>query len=130
LAPMIDLVFLLLVFFMCVSTLAEAERSVAVSLPEADRATLRGEDERLRWAVTVAADGTLHLGAEPVAAEGLDERLRPGLRERPDALVVVRADQAAAFRETRKALKAAAQAGAAELRFGVLLAPPGGGEAP
>lgn len=127
-APMIDLVFLLLVFFMCVSTLAEAERAVEVSLPEADKGRLRGEDEVLRWAVTVAEDGSLHLGAERVAVEALGERLRPGMRERPDAAVVVRADENTPFRETRKAMRAAAEAGAVDVRFGVVLAPPGGGQ--
>ena len=127
-APMIDLVFLLLVFFMCVSSVAEAQRAVEVSLPEAEKAKQVARDDAVRWVVTVDAQGGLHLGAEAVASESLGGRLGPGLRERPDGVVVIRADEQVSFEQTQKALRAAAEAGAVSIRMGALLASTGGGE--
>jgi biopolymer transport protein ExbD len=35
-APMIDMVFLLLVFFMCVSSMAQADKAIPLELPESE----------------------------------------------------------------------------------------------
>src|SRR5690606_27652303 len=82
-APMIDMVFLLLVFFMCVSSLASADKSVEIDLPES-RESKVPEDLAGRGIVSVKADGTVFMGAREVSREELGKHVAAALRERPD----------------------------------------------
>ncbi|MBC2604081.1 ExbD/TolR family protein [Puniceicoccus vermicola] len=110
-APMIDMVFLLLVFFMTVSNLAQAEKRIKLDLPESEQADVP-EDLSDRTAISVKADGTVYWGARLVSIDELPEVLEPLVAETPDLRVQVRADQDTPFSEIKKVLKACAQAGA------------------
>lgn len=75
--PMIDMVFLLLVFFMTVSTLAQAERAKEVDLPESAESDVPGASElsdrgyhlgRCRWGAL-----SRHSSGQPRADAGGDE---------------------------------------------------------
>ncbi|MCC5788171.1 MAG: biopolymer transporter ExbD, partial [Opitutales bacterium] len=60
-APMIDMVFLLLVFFMTVGTLAQADRTVELDLPESEESRV-SEDLSGRGIISVREDGAIFLG--------------------------------------------------------------------
>lgn len=114
--PMIDMVFLLLVFFMCVSSLAQADRKLKLDLAESTESKVP-EDLSNRGVVSVAADGRVYLGATVVEIERLKEAIREELSRRPGLRVLVRAEKSVAFREIRKVLKACAEAGAGEVIY-------------
>jgi len=114
--PMIDMVFLLLVFFMCVSSLAQADKKLKLDLPESTESKVP-EDLTDRGTVSVDAEGRVYLGATPVELERLTEAVRTELARRPDLRVLVRAERSVAFREIRKVLKACAEAGAGEVVY-------------
>lgn len=114
--PMIDMVFLLLVFFMTVSTLAQADRKLKLDLPESAESKVP-EDLSNRGVVSVTADGRVFLGAVPVEIERLKESVRTEIARRPGLRVLVRAEQTVAFREIRKVLQACAEAGAGEVVY-------------
>ena len=69
-APMIDMVFLLLVFFMCVSTLAQAEKQAPVELPESQRSKVP-DDLSGRGIISVDVDGTIYIGSREVELEDI-----------------------------------------------------------
>ncbi|MFP4351206.1 MAG: ExbD/TolR family protein [Puniceicoccaceae bacterium] len=115
-APMIDMVFLLLVFFMTVSNLAQAQKRVKLDLPESRQADVP-EDLSDRTAVSVKPDGSLFWGATEISIEALGARLETLLADEPDLRVQVRADQATPFAEVRKVLKACAEAGAYDVIY-------------
>jgi biopolymer transport protein ExbD len=73
--PMIDMVFLLLVFFMCVSSLAQADKKLKLELPESAESKVP-ENLTDRGVVSVDAAGRVYLGATPVELERLTEALR------------------------------------------------------
>lgn len=116
-APMIDMVFLLLVFFMCVSSLAQADRLlVELDLPESSESTVP-DDLSGRGTVSVRADGTVYMAAGEVTVAEVEERLRESLRTEPDLSVQLRADRETPFEEIRRVLSACAEAGAGEVIY-------------
>ena len=115
-APMIDMVFLLLVFFMCVSSLAQAEKSVPVTLPESTESKVP-EDLSSRIMLTVLPGGATHLGARLVTAGELESALREEAERRPGLRVHVRAAREVPFAEIRTVLRTCARAGAVEVIY-------------
>lgn len=116
-APMIDMVFLLLVFFMCVSSLAQADRLlVELDLPESTESTVP-EDLSGRGTISVKEDGTVHTARGEVMIEEMQESVRAALRETPDLRIQLRADRGTPFEEIRRVLSACAEAGATEVIY-------------
>ena len=125
-APMIDMVFLLLVFFMCVSSLAQAEMRTPVDLPESIESKVP-EDLTDRAMVTVQAGGAVFIGGEQTDLPELGRRLRATLTENPRLRLQVRADRQATFAEIKRVLRACAEAGAYEIIYATHQAGEGGG---
>lgn len=117
--PMIDVVFLLIIFFLVSSHLARRESRVALDLPTA--ATGQADDDPSpRLTINVAADGALSLGAEAIEPAQLIERLRTQREAEGDALRVrLRSDQAAPFSAVEPALAACAEAGVEDIALAV-----------
>lgn len=111
---MIDMVFLLLVFFMTVSTLAQDER-IPLALAESERSQVA---EEILNRGTVSLDFVegeqvqLFLGATAVSIEELRDALSAGLKSDPELEVNLRAPHDMPFREIRKVLKLLAEVGA------------------
>ena len=113
-APMIDMVFLLLVFFMTVSTLAQDERH-PLELPESEQSEVP-EEVVGRGTVSIAhaQDDSvqLYLGAVEVSPETLKSAIGDALAKNPDLEINVRASHDMPFKEIRKVLQLCAEAGA------------------
>jgi len=114
--PMIDMVFLLLVFFMCVSSLAQADKKLKLDLAESAESKVP-EDLTDRGVVSVDAEGRVYLGATPVELERLTDAVRVEIARRPGLRVLVRAERSVAFRDIKRVLKACAEAGAGEVIY-------------
>ena len=123
--PMIDVVFLLIIFFLVSSHLARQETHVELDLPEART----GIDERStpapRVTLNLMPDGRILWGARPVSLEELRRRLqtRRATAEQP-LIVRIRGDRNVAYRTIEPILRHCAEAGVAEVAFAVL--PPKG----
>ena len=115
-APMIDMVFLLLVFFMTVSNLAQAQKRIELELPESHQAEVP-EDLSDRTPVSVKPDGSVYWGATEVTVEEVTERLESLVADEPDLRVQVRADRSTPFEEVKKVLRACAKAGAYDVIY-------------
>ncbi len=119
-APMIDMVFLLLVFFMTVSTLAREDR-VELELPESERSAVP-EDLGSRGTVSIGFDegggSVLYVGAQAVTLEELQRRVREAVANDPEMDIYVRAEREMPFREIRRVLEACAEAGAFNVIYG------------
>ncbi len=118
-APMIDMVFLLLVFFMCVSSLSQAGHRVELDLPEST-ASETPKDLSNRVILSIQKDGTVFLGGLRVEGDALEGRLRD-LQERfPEIKLRIRADQATEFAEVKSAMAAASKAGISDYIYGTI----------
>lgn len=94
--PMLDVVFLLLCFFVTASVFSQWESQIDIQLPTADAAA--APDDRLPGEIIVnlAADGTASVNQRDLTVEELGEKLRVLASSFPGQPVVIRAD-----RETR-----------------------------
>ncbi len=116
-APMIDMVFLLLVFFMCASSISQ-NRAKQLELPVATKGVVP-KDRPDRWTVNILADGSLFSGERPTTIEELKAEVQERLREVPHTKVYVRADANVEHRHVKKVLNAMASIGVDDFIFAV-----------
>lgn len=115
LTPMIDVVFLLIAFFMTLISFISSEL-VELELPEAEKATIP-EEPGDRQYISVNAAGELFYGAAPITEEALTLRLSQMKAEVPTLKVFLRADAQTAHRHVNKVMEATAKAGIFDLIF-------------
>ena len=115
-APMIDMVFLLLVFFMTVASVAKSQRQIELELPDSEESIVP-EDASGRGILSVDADGGYYIGDQPHTIEAIQTAIRARIQADPSTQVQVRADQATQYAAVQRLLKAAAEAGAYEIIY-------------
>lgn len=112
--PMIDVVFLLIVFFMVVA--AEITEKITVELPEADKAIVPEETGR-RMEVSVQANGDVFVGLMPVSMPELGQRINVANNQIPGFKVFVRADSRTPHKYVNEVMQACAQNGVFDVIF-------------
>ncbi|MFP4069586.1 MAG: ExbD/TolR family protein [Opitutales bacterium] len=115
LTPMIDVVFLLIAFFMTLISFISAEL-VELEIPEAKQATVPEEPGERQY-ISINQRGDLFFGAKPITYEALPARLSQVRDELPGIKIFLRADSEAPHRYVNRAMSAAAQAGIFDLIF-------------
>jgi biopolymer transport protein ExbD len=95
LTPMIDVVFLLLIFFLAATTFASEEVELDLRLPEAQ--TGQAKDAGGQIVVNVFADGRLSVEGREVTLEALRQKLAAAVARDKQQAVLVRGDRAAQF---------------------------------
>lgn len=117
--PMIDVVFLLIIFFLVSSHLAKQENTIPLKLPTANS----GIDEthnRQSVVVNVLADGSWMIGGSGVDQLGLEKAMRTRLMASDQPLQLrVRTDQTVPYERLEPILRSAAQLGIADVVFSV-----------
>jgi biopolymer transport protein ExbD len=88
--PLIDIVFLLLVFFIYAMLSMAVHRALPVSLPESTTARI---DKQSLLSVTVKSDGSVYLDKEQVPLQFLAEALKRKARGKEGAAVLLFADR-------------------------------------
>ncbi|MBK1618950.1 hypothetical protein CKO42_11010 [Lamprobacter modestohalophilus] len=113
LTPLIDVVFILLLFFMLASSLT---RLNAVAL-DAPNTQIASADSQPALLLRIQADGRLDLNGEPVETEALTDRLRARLQQAPDLQVWVQPDDDVSLQMTLQVFDQLAAAGIPVLRL-------------
>jgi len=106
---MVDVVFLLIIFFMVSTTFITFETGLPVDLPQAQTAQVAAADLPT---VTITRDGAIFLAGVPIAEEALVGSLRLVLNGNPGGVVVLRADQVVPHGLTVRVMDLIRQAGA------------------
>ncbi|WP_028293487.1 ExbD/TolR family protein [Oceanobacter kriegii] len=115
LTPLIDIVFLLLIFFM-VSTTFKEESHLNIDLPEASAEPSNAPAEAIE--IVVSAEGTYQVNAQSLVNQQLDtlrRAIHKTLNGRESAPVVITADTKAPHGAVVKAMDAAGQLGLVNL---------------
>ena len=117
--PMIDVVFLLVIFFLLSSHLARRETQLELPLPMAISAAA---DDRTTGRITLnILPDRMFLGAEPVTQRALVQRFTTAREKEGDQLELrIRADQSIGYGQLAPALKAAAEVGLWDVNLAVL----------
>lgn len=117
LAPMIDVVLVLTIFFMCATRFSDDERQFDLDLPEAGAAAAAsgGRPE----IVEVAASGSVRLGGEEIASESLVARLTAARESNPELAVMIRGERAVPHGRMAEIYEACQVAGVANVAIAV-----------
>ena len=96
-APMVDIVFLLLIFFLVTWNFARVETELDVKVPTAKegKESRRAAGEVI---INVKSDGTIVMNRRPLSPEELGATLRKISELYPDQAVVLRGDQSTDYR--------------------------------
>ena len=109
--PMIDIVFLLMIFFLVASKLDEADRSIDVVLPQASAAKPLTSQPR-EFVINIDRAGNYFAGARPVRLEELTDLLVQSAADNPQRqTVILRADEETAHKFVVAAMDACVRAG-------------------
>ncbi|MGB7346276.1 MAG: biopolymer transporter ExbD [Pirellulaceae bacterium] len=97
LTPLIDVVFLLLIFFLVTSEFEEEERRLRIVLPEATSAVpMTGRPREI--VIDINAQGTVFLGGQETDLTQLETLLRAAVAANPtNQTAVIRADRSSTF---------------------------------
>tara|TARA_A100001015_G_C14567369_1_gene547725 strand:- start:31 stop:435 length:405 start_codon:yes stop_codon:yes gene_type:complete len=114
-APMIDLVFLLLIFFMVASVVTELEK-VEVAIPESQYAKVP-EDTKNRMMLSVDANNIIYAGTLPVSIEQLKKLIDLELNSNPELRILIRADERVEYKTCKEIMIACGEVGATDLIY-------------
>ncbi len=116
LAPLIDVVLLLLIFFLVTTSFTEPR--LGIELPESKSAEAPG---RATWQVTLAADGTTLLDGEKIDSSGLEDAFERAADD--EAELELRADKSVEHGRVVEVLGLARSQGVTRIGIAVSPAP-------
>jgi biopolymer transport protein ExbD len=116
--PMVDILLVLIIFFMLASKFSEVDRKITVRVPEvAGAGALTPAPEKR--VVQVDRDGNIMLDNRSATLEQLTNRLAAARSQNRDLGVLVRGDGAGRVQRLAEVLTACRQAGVAEMAISV-----------
>jgi biopolymer transport protein ExbD len=119
--PLIDVIFLLIIFFLAASHFVRNESREEVRLPEATTGEEETSKSTARLVITVTEDGTYKVGGGDVTLEELQPMLFDGMAKENESFEVrIRGDERVPFRLIEPIMLECAKAGVTKIKFGAL----------
>ncbi|NMB39373.1 MAG: biopolymer transporter ExbD [Firmicutes bacterium] len=115
-APMIDVIFFLLIFFMLFSSLRETATSIDVELPQAVSDTAQHTST---FEVTVSREGDFYINSKKVTGVELQEALKKAVAQNPNVFVIIKGDKYTDFENVINAMDHAGQIGIDDIGLAV-----------
>jgi biopolymer transport protein ExbD len=116
LAPLVDVLLLLLIFFLLTWNAARNENELDVKIPKAKAATEKSAPIG-DVIVNVKADGTVVVNRRNLTAADLTTMLQGLVKLNPDQAVVIRGDEAGEYKNIVNVLDICSQAGVTNVAF-------------
>jgi len=113
LTPLVDMVFLLIIFFLVATSFQQAEREMAIALPAAQSAGPISAALR-EIVINVDREGAIHVGGRQMNRDELSETVRRAVEANSEQKVVVRGDRATAYANVVSVLDVCKSAGIQE----------------
>lgn len=117
LAPMIDMTFLLLVFFMVTTKISKEQVKMEIKLPLASNAVIPGNLAD-RDILSIDAQGQYFVGQNPMTKKELTAYIKERFKNFPPLRLYVRADKNTPGKQIKELMKIASEAGALNVIFG------------
>ncbi len=115
--PMIDMTFLLLIFFMVTQKITEQELAVTIKLPVVVSAVAPERTER--DVINIDAEGNYYIKDRKSTKEEVLAHLKVKFKDYPPLQIYLRADQDTPTKKIREFVEMATEVGAIDLIFGV-----------
>lgn len=117
LMPLLDMVFLLLIFFLVATTIAQEEREQALQLPpDSQRQALSDPPKQL--IINIMKDGSIKISGRIYSPKDLATLIQQVAEKEPNREVLIRADELSIHRYFAGVARLARQAGINELKIG------------
>lgn len=113
--PMIDLVFLLLIFFMVASVVTDLKK-VDVEIPLSSYAKVP-EDTKGRMMLSIDAENQVYYNTQPVTLEELKPLIEAELKLNPELRILIRADRRVEYKTCKDLMVACGEVGATDLIY-------------
>ena len=121
LTPMIDIVFLIIIFFMVGTKFTELEQNIDLQVPQVSEVgTLTPAPEKR--VINVYQDGRISLDQKMISLDELKSQLETARGQYSDLGVIVRGDAQGAFQNVATVLNICRQVGISELGISVRMA--------
>lgn len=118
--PMIDVVFLLIIFFLVSSHLAQRENRLELPLPQATTSNRNQPDDTQRITINIEADGQTSIGSHAIQPKDLLKELSAQQAKYGDQLRVrLRGDQSVTYQHIEPLLAACADVGIRDIGLAV-----------
>lgn len=117
--PMIDVVFLLIIFFLVSSHLAKQETQIELELPDAISASDDSDHNKPRLTINIDADGAYSLAGRPITADRLANRFAAVRDKEGDVEVRIRGSRLAQYQAAEPIMSACAEAGIWDVTWAV-----------
>ena len=109
---LVDVLFILLIFFIATTTFREASpTAVKLELPEARTSEELGKEKIERMVISVGADEKIYLGSRPVDLPALEAALREAKSQNPNVVIEFSADKKVSYGSVVAVVDAARAAG-------------------
>jgi biopolymer transport protein ExbD len=119
-SSLLDVMFILIIFFLATTTFQQEERDLKVNLPEAaDGNTLSTQTSIM--VINVRDDGTYLLGNEQLDINALQQRIVDAVKEDPDQKALIRGDERALHGVVAAAVLCCKRSGIHEANIGYQL---------
>ena len=120
LTPMIDVVFLLIIFFIVSNNMIQQDNAIVVELPEATTGVPPQERQTKRLTISIPSPGTLYVGTEPLDRGSLARILSECRRDwGEEAEIRIRTDKDILYGEIQPILQMAVETGIVHISFAV-----------
>jgi biopolymer transport protein ExbD len=116
-SSLVDIMFILIIFFLVTSSFQEEETDMAVNLPETDM-TLSSAVQVL--VINIRSDGSYYLSDKRMDLDGLNAELINVVRQNPDQKILVRADRNALHGQVAQAIATCRRVGISEANIGYM----------
>jgi len=117
LMPLLDMVFLLLIFFLVASTFSKQERQIAINLPTASREQAMSAPPK-QLVLSIDASGGVTVAGKAVEGSALETLLKESLGEDKDRVVFIRADEHSEHGAFAAVVRICREAGVKQLKIG------------
>ncbi len=111
--PIIDMVFLLLIFFLVTTTYHQIEREIKIGLPEAESGSPISVALR-ELIINVTSAGTVIVSGQEITVDQLRTIITDALEQNPKQKVTIRGDKDASYGQVATVLDACKSAGVDE----------------
>ena len=124
LVPLTDMVFNLLIFFMCATTFAQVEKELSVQLPKATASFKPLSAPPKQIIINVKEDGATVISGKTYAATELADLVAGAVAKDSSTSVIVRADERTIMRYFASVAGVCRHAGVTEARISYIDPPP------
>ena len=114
-SSLVDIMFILIIFFLVTMTFNEAEHDIAVNLPSTD-SNLSSSTKAI--IINVRADGSYYLGSKRTNLSGIQRELRVLLERNPQQKILVRGDKNALHGQVAAAIATCKACGVRDANIG------------